>query len=311
MNLLRGPLLAASDSPWLYRQATRRRFVRRAVSRFMPGETLDEGLGAATRLRDQGLSSILTYLGENVGDRTEAEAVVQHYLQVLDRIRGEAGLDAEVSIKLTQLGLDLAPELACENAARIVARARELGRRVWIDMESTRYTDVTLEVFDHLRSADPRLGVALQAYLHRTPKDVERLLPLGAAIRLVKGAYREPPDLAMASKRDVDESYYTLATRLLDAEARRAGVWVAVATHDLRLIGRIQAHLASQGVSKDQFEFAMLYGIQRSKQIRLVKEGYRTRVLISYGSHWFPWYMRRLAERPANLLFVLRNALAG
>jgi len=311
MNLLRGPLLAAAESPWLHRQATRRRFVRRAVSRFMPGETLDEGLDAAIRLRDQGLSSILTYLGENVGDRAEAEAVVQHYLQALDRIRRVPGLDAEVSIKLTQLGLDVAPEVACENAARIVTRARELGCRVWIDMESTRYTDVTIESFVHLRALDPRLGIALQAYLHRTRADVERLLPLGAAIRLVKGAYREPPELAMPRKRDVDQSFFALVGRLLDAQARAAGVWITVATHDLALIARVQALVASQGVPKDRFEFAMLYGIQRGEQVRLARQGYRTRVLISYGSHWFPWYMRRLAERPANLLFVLRNALPG
>ena len=236
--------------------------------------------------------------------------MVRHYLDALDRIQA-TDLDAEVSIKLTQLGLELAPGIACENAGRIVTRARELGRRVWIDMESSRYTEVTLDLFGRLRAADPRLGVCVQAYLHRTRADVERLASLGAAVRLVKGAYREPPEVAIARKRDVDESFFTLATLFLGAAARRAGVWLAVATHDRQLIGRIQSHVAAEQIPRDAFEFAMLYGIQRGEQLRLVQSGYRTRVLISYGNHWFPWYMRRLAERPANLLFVLKNAFGG
>jgi proline dehydrogenase len=309
MKLLRSILLAGSQSAWLRRQATRRRFVRRAVSRFMPGETLDEALAAARSLRERGMGAILTHLGENVTERAEADAVVAHYLELLARVR-EAGLDAEASVKLTQLGLDLGAELALENTRRIADRARELGNRISIDMEGTPYTDATVGIFRQLRATHENVGLCLQSYLRRTSADLESLLPLGPAIRMVKGAYQEPPHLAFQHKREVDESFFQLCARLLGEDARRRGARLTVGTHDVDLIRRIAAHAEVLGVPKSGYEFALLYGIKREEQARLAREGYGLRVLVSYGSYWFPWYMRRLAERPANVLFVLRNLFA-
>jgi len=304
--MLRTLLLAGSQSAWLRNQATRRAFVRRAVSRFMPGETVEEALAAAAALGAQGLGTILTHLGENVTARAETDAVVAHYLDLLGRIRA-AGLDAEVSVKLTQLGLDFDAPLASAHTARIAAQAAALGVRVWIDMESSPYVDRTLDAYRALRPAHPNLGIALQTYLRRTAADLETLMPLAPIVRLVKGAYREPAAIAFPDKRDVDATFETLAHRLLADEARRAGAWVTLGTHDLALTAHLAAYADSAGIARDAYEFAMLYGIQREEQLRLARAGYRSRVLISYGSHWFPWYMRRLAERPANLMFVLKN----
>jgi proline dehydrogenase len=310
MSLMRSVLLAASQNPWLRDRATRSPLVRRAVTRFMPGESLEAAIAATRYLGGRGLGTILTHLGENLTQRSEAQAVTAHYLEVLDRVH-ESQLDAEVSVKLTQLGLDLDPALACEGVRTIARRAQELGNRVWIDMEDSHYTDRTLELFRAVRSSHSNVGVCLQTYLRRTPADLESLLPLGPAIRLVKGAYREPAPIAFPRKRDVDENFFTLSARLLGPEARNAGAKLTVGTHDLALIDRVRAHAAALRVPRDGFEVAMLYGIQREAQLRIAREGARTRVLISYGSSWFPWYMRRLAERPANLLFVARNVFGG
>jgi proline dehydrogenase len=310
MNPMRGLFLAGSQSAWLRRQATRRRFVRRAVSRFMPGETLDDAIRASSGLRQSGMGVILTHLGENVTTRDEAEAVARHYGEMLDRLRGTE-LDAEVSVKLTQLGLDLGSEVASPHVAALAARAAEQGRRLWIDMEGSAYTDVTLEIFRQLRPRLPNLGVCLQSYLRRTAADLETLIPLGPAVRMVKGAYSEPASIAFQGKREVDENFFALSARLLGADARQAGAWLAVGTHDPRLIARVEAAAAAGGCPRDGLEFAMLYGIGLAEQERLAHAGYRVRVLISYGTYWFPWYMRRLAERPANVLFVVRNMLVA
>jgi proline dehydrogenase len=308
MNPLRSVLLAGSQSAWLRGQATKYRFVRRAVSRFMPGESLDDALRAAGELRGQGLSTILTSLGENVTNPAEAEAVVRHYLEAIDRVAA-AGLDAQISVKLTQLGLDLGTDLAYGSLRQITQQAAARGNRLWIDMEGSAYTDVTLEIFRRLRGELNNTGVCLQAYLYRTASDLEKLLPLGPAIRLVKGAYKEPPEIVFPRKRDVDENFFRLAQDLLGVAARQAGTFAAFGTHDPALIARLQEFGASKGLGKQAFEFELLYGIQTDQQLNLARAGYPTRVLISYGSYWFPWYMRRLAERPANLLFVLRNLL--
>jgi proline dehydrogenase len=303
--------LAASESAFLRRQAQRQPFVRRAVSRFMPGEHLDDALAASQQLAADRLSVILTHLGENVKDVAEANVVVEHYLEVIRRLRG-AGLDAEVSVKLTQLGLDLGTTVATGNLARIAQCMKTLpASRLWIDMESSPYVDRTFDVFRAVRADYPRLGVCVQAYLHRTAGDVEALAAAGAAVRVVKGAYKEPASVAMPKKADVDESFYRLSVRLLAEDARRAGAWLAAGTHDTALISRIAAHADGSGVARDRYEFALLYGIQRAEQQRLAAAGYRCRVLVSYGTYWFPWYMRRLAERPANVLFVLRGILGG
>ena len=288
--------------------ATRYPFVRRAVSRFMPGETLDEALAAAKELQTRGLASVITWLGENVTDEGKAAAVAAHYVGALDRVR-DGDLDAEISVKLTHLGLDLGEDIARKNVAMIARAAQQAGRRVWIDMEGSAYTDATLSLYRKLVPSHPGLGVCLQAYLHRTPADLESLLPLKPAIRLVKGAYREPASLAYPRKADVDAAWMQLALRLLSGEARAAGVWTVFGTHDGRLIAKVEEHARAAGVARDAFEFDLLYGIRRDEQERLARAGMRVRVLISYGSYWYPWYMRRLAERPANLWFVARSML--
>ena len=310
LSVIRDLLLASAEIPWLREQATRRTFVRRAVSRFMPGETLDDALRAATELQKRGLSTIVTELGENVTTAEEAENEAHRYLDVLSRVR-DAKLDCEVSVKLTHLGLDQGVDATVGNLERILAAAGPLGIRVWIDMEGTAYTDRTLDVFRRARERHRGVGVALQSYLRRTRADLESLLPLGPAIRMVKGAYREPPELAFPDKADVDENFFALSALLMSPEARKAGSWLAAGTHDRALIARIQTYAANRSVPRDSFEFAMLFGIQRAEQVRLVQSGFRTRVLISYGSQWFPWYMRRLAERPANMLFVARSLFGG
>lgn len=305
MNPMRSLLLAGASSPWLKQQARKYRFVRSALSRFMPGEELDDALAAARALAARGFRTILTHLGENLTRKEEAVAVTDHYLEVLRRVRGD-GLPAVVSVKLTQLGLDLDAEFCFENLVRII-EASGPERIVWIDMESSGYVDRTLDLYERARRRYPNVGVCLQAYLYRTAQDLTRLLPLGPAIRLVKGAYREPAKVAYPAKRDVDANFYRLAVQLLSDEARRQGTRTVIATHDRRLIARIQAHVLQRCLGRDSLEFHMLYGIQRAEQLRLLDDHWICGVLISYGHDWFPWFMRRLAERPANLFFVLRN----
>ncbi len=303
---MRQLLLAGSTNPWLREKATKTAFVRRSVSRFMPGEQVEDALRAAAELKPQGITTILTKLGENLTGVDEAEQVTLHYLDLLDRIAA-SGLDAHISIKPTQLGLDLDRALCERNLDRLIERAEARNHFVWIDMESSPYVDPTLELYRRARSRTARVGIALQAYLYRTEKDVESLIPLGAAVRIVKGAYLEPPDVAFPKKSDVDANYFQLCTRLLTADARKPGSLLHIATHDIPLADRLAAHIAQQAVPASAYEFAMLYGIQRGQQARLAREGRRLRVLISYGEYWFPWYMRRLAERPANMWFVVRT----
>jgi proline dehydrogenase len=303
LSLFRGVLLAGSESRWLRERATQWRFVRGAVSRFMPGETLDAALDATKPL---GVGTVLTRLGENVTNAAEAGAVARHYTEVLERVRRES-LDVEISVKLTQLGLDISREECERHLLALAERARSLSNWVWVDMESTAYTDVTLDIFRRARAQYENVGLCVQAYLYRTAEDVRSLVALGSGIRLVKGAYREPPDKAFPKKSDVDENFFKLAQQLLSPEARAKRVRAIFGTHDPVLIRRIEELGRSEGLAPGQVEFQMLYGIRRQEQVRIQKAGYRFRVLISYGEAWFPWYMRRLAERPANVLFVARN----
>ncbi|HWY27133.1 MAG TPA: proline dehydrogenase family protein [Candidatus Angelobacter sp.] len=305
MTMLRRSLLKASQSPWLRERAPRYGFMRRTVTRFMPGEDAADALAASRRLAENGIATVLTHLGENVADRAEAEAVTLHYLDLIERIRS-AALPAEVSVKLTQLGLDLDREFCYANLAKLIENT-PAEKTLWIDMEQSPYVDATLELYRRARKSHRNVGVCLQAYLYRTEKDLDALIPLGASLRLVKGAYNEPAEIAFPKKNDVDENYFHLTQRLLSPEARRAGVRAAIATHDRILIRRLTTWAAAQGITNAQLEFQMLYGIQRAEQLRLAQEGYRSAVLISYGSFWFPWFMRRLAERPANILFLARN----
>ncbi len=306
MALIRRALLAGSTNPWLRDRATKTAFVRRSVSRFMPGESIDEAIAAASELQTHGITTILTRLGENLDTAAAFDAVTAHYLDVLDRVAA-AGLDAQISIKPTQLGLDLDPGLCERNLIRLLDRAVAVGNFVWIDMEGSPYVDRTIALYRRMRERTPRVGVALQAYLYRTAADVESLVPLGAAIRIVKGAYLEPADVAYPRKADVDASFFRLCTRLLADDAGRDGALLHIATHDTALADRLAEWMSVHGVRQSRYEFAMLYGIQRGQQQRLAAAGTRLRVLISYGEHWFPWYMRRLAERPANIWFVVRT----
>jgi proline dehydrogenase len=309
MALVRSALLAASQSPWLRTRAPRLPFVRRTVSRFMPGETAADALSAAQQLQAQGIATVFTELGENITDTSESARVTEHYIRLLDQIRA-CGLPSEVSVKLTQLGVDISSAQCYSNLKRIIQHAGERST-VWIDMEASPYVDITLELYRRARTAFPNVGVCLQAYLHRTAQDIAALMPLSPAIRLVKGAYKESPSVAYARKEDVDKSYFALARRLLGEPARRAGVRTAIATHDCNLIRRITSFADAAGLARDQYEFQMLYGIQRAELNRLVQEGYRARILIAYGTYWFPWFVRRLAERPANVWFVVRNLFAA
>jgi proline dehydrogenase len=306
MSLMRQALLAASTNAWLRDHVTKYGFVRRSVTRFMPGERIDDALEAAKQLQGLGITTILTHLGENLTKAEEAEEVTQHYLDVLDRVNA-AGLDAHVSIKPTQLGLDLDRALCERNLDRLVERTEQRRNFLWIDMESSPYVDPTLALYKRTRAKTSKIGIALQAYLYRTAKDVEDLIPLGPAIRVVKGAYLEPPDVAYPKKSDVDQAFYQLCTRLMAEDARKAGTLLHIATHDIPLADRLLAHVKAHAIPQSAYEFAMLYGIQRQQQLRLAREGQRLRVLISYGQYWFPWYMRRLAERPANVWFVVRT----
>jgi proline dehydrogenase len=309
MSLMRRAILRASESLWLRERAPRYAFFRRTTKRFMPGETAEDALAAARELANNHIGSVLTHLGENIADRAEAENVVRQYLDVLDKIR-TGNLSVEISVKLTQLGLDLDREYCFVNLQKLIERCPP-EKTLWIDMEQSPYVDATLDLYLRARKTYKNVGVCVQAYLYRTEKDLGSLLPLGAAIRLVKGAYSEPSEIAFPKKKDVDEGFYRLAIMLLNSDAHRAGVRAAIATHDGKLIQRITGWARSQGIAKNQLEFQMLYGIQRAEQSRLAQEGYRVAVLISYGTFWFPWFMRRLAERPANILFLARNFFLG
>jgi proline dehydrogenase len=309
MALMRSMLLAASQNVWLREHAVNYPFVRRSVSRFMPGETLEAALAAAKSLRQKNIGCVFTHLGENVADRSEARQVTEHYLQVLDRIR-ELGLGAEVSVKLTQLGLDLSPELCAENLEQIIRRENK-DSIVWVDMEASNYVDATLGIYKRALKNHPNAGICLQSYLYRTKKDLADLLPMRPSIRLVKGAYKEPEEIAFPKKVGVDENYFALAQEMLRAKAAGQCLRAAFGTHDISLIGRLTRMIQTEGYSNGNLEVQMLYGIQRAEQERLAREGYRSAVLVAYGTYWYPWFVRRLAERPANLWFMIRNVFAS
>ncbi len=309
MALMRSMLLAASQNTWLRDHAVKFPFVRRSVSRFMPGETLDAALASAQLLLQKQIGTIFTHLGENVSDRVEAQSVSGHYIEVLDRIQ-RANLPTEVSVKLTQLGLDLSLDFCFENLRRIIQHENP-GKTVWVDMEAGNYVDATLDIYKRALKTYPNVGICLQAYLYRTKKDLSDLLPLRPSIRLVKGAYKEPPSIAFPKKSDVDENYFALAQQMLQAQSSGACRRAAFGTHDIPLIDRICDFVTQQGIAKAQLEIEMLYGIQRAAQERLAQQGYRSVVLVAYGTYWYPWFVRRLAERPANVWFLVRNVFAS
>ncbi|MBT8461265.1 MAG: proline dehydrogenase family protein [Gemmatimonadetes bacterium] len=309
MGLARAMLLKGSESRWLADQLSRRRFVRRATSRFLPGESMDDALRAAASLAERGITAILTLLGENV-DNPEAAATVADELTALLERAATTGLDLDISVKPTHLGLDLGFDIAAGNLQALASAAARRGQKVAVDMESTPYCDPTLDLYRVLRAEHDNVGICLQSYLFRADADLEALLPMTPMIRLVKGAYKEPASLAYPKKGDVDASYLRLSDILLEA-ARDGTAQASFGTHDAHMIAEINRRAADMKCPREAYEFQMLYGIERDLQTRLAATGYRMRVLISYGAHWFPWYMRRLAERPANVGFVLRSLLRG
>ena len=309
MALMRQMLLWASRQQWIGNQFRRRKFAQVAVRRFMPGEDAESALRAAQEINPRGMSTVLTQLGENITELSEAKAVHDHYQGVLERI-GQLRVNCEISIKPTQLGLDVSPG-ECKNLVLdLVRQAGEKKNFVWIDMEDSSYVDRTLDLYRAVRAKYPNVGLCLQSYLRRTPADLDALVAAKPSIRLVKGAYKESPTVAFPAKSDVDEAYYKLSQTLLDKVAGRDGSRIGFGTHDAGLIGRIQQYAQSKGVARDAYEIQMLYGIGRDNQERFAREGSRVRILISYGAHWFPWYMRRLAERPANVWFVVKSMVS-
>ena len=300
-------LLWCARNQWMRRNVPRLPGIRRAVRRFMPGETMAEALVAADELQANGVPAIYTRLGENLTELAQADAVAAHYHTLIDAIAAR-GTDGQVSPKLTQLGLDLDPDATFRHCVELATHAAGAGSRFWIDMEDSSYVDRTLDLYERLLALQPGVGVCLQAYLHRTPADVERLRPLGASVRLVKGAYDEPADRAVRAKSEVSAAYRDLALAMLpDAAAGR--LTLGLGTHDVELVEDIARAGAADGLPRDAFEVQMLYGIRVDQQHRLRAEGYRVRVLIAYGEYWYPWYVRRLAERPANLWFALRQLI--
>jgi proline dehydrogenase len=274
---------------------------RRVARRFVAGETLDDAIEAGREVNRAGRSASLDLLGENVLDEAGARHAAEGYLAMFDRIAREK-LDANVSLKLTQLGMDLGEPLCQELLEGIVAHAAELGNFVRIDMEGSAYTQRTVEITNRVRAKYSNVGTVMQSYLYRAEQDVKDLLSAGCRIRLCKGAYKEPPDIAFPKKADVDANYVKLMKLLLPS-----GIYHGIATHDPALIQATKEFVRERNIGREQFEFQMLYGIRTDLQEQLVREGYRLRVYIPFGTDWFPYFMRRLAERPANLVFFLRN----
>ena len=299
--MIRATLMALSQNGMAKRFVLSNRLARRTARRFVAGEDLDDAIGAARASNEAGLKATLDFLGENVASREDAERAREMYLGVFERIAREK-LDANVSLKLTQLGLDFGAEFCLEQMLPIVKHAESLGNFVRIDMEGSAYTQRTVEIALRLRRESAAVGTVVQAYLHRTEEDVRVLVGAGCRIRLCKGAYLEPPEVAFPEKKDVDANYVKLMGMLLPS-----GVYHGIATHDPAMIAATKQFAEERKIAKDQFEFQMLYGIRPDLQKELIREGYRMRVYIPYGRDWFPYFMRRLAERPANLVFIARN----
>jgi proline dehydrogenase len=308
MTFGRSILLAAARSQRLNDFALHSGFVKRATRKFMPGENPDDALRAGAGIAATGRGILYTQLGEAIMNSRAAVTVRDHYLWFFDQIAAHQ-LPAQVSVKPTQLGLDLSNTECERHLLMLAAKAEETGSALWLDMEDSSYVDRTLELYVNLLTQHRSTGVAIQAYLFRTPKDLARLFPLRPTIRLVKGAYQEPHDIAYARKSDTDRAYFDLASQMLDA-ARNGNCTPIFGTHDLQLIARITNRAAQIGLSKDKYQIPMLYGIRDAAQQQLVSEGHVVKTLISYGSAWYRWYMRRLAERPANVLFVLKSLIA-
>jgi proline dehydrogenase len=306
-------MLSRSALIWLSRQeglkdfATRFKFFKKLTTRFVAGDTIDEAITFIREINAEGCSATFDHLNESVGSADEADNEVVEYLNILAKI-DETQINSNVSIKLTQFGLGLDPELAYQNARKVVEEAHRRGNFVRVDMEDSQVTQVTIDIFKRLRSEYGlnEVGIVLQSYLRRTYSDAEELVKLPARIRICKGAYNEPPEVAFPDKKDVDENYVRVMQLLL-----ASGTYHGIATHDPKMIDATTNFASKQGIGKDKFEFQMLYGIRRDLQRQLARDGYNVRIYVPYGKHWYPYFMRRLAERPANVWFVLKNMFKG
>lgn len=302
---MRNLLLFLSKQGWMKRAITAFPVSRNVAGRFVAGETIEDVVRASRELNQRSMTITADHLGEHVKDPQEVAEAHAQYFRLLDRIVGEK-IDGNVSIKLTEMGLDIDPELCRENMRALIEHAAKTSTLVRIDMESSLYTDRTLDIFMELRKQYENVGIVLQAYLYRTEADLERVLSVGARVRLCKGAYSEPPTVAMAEKEAVDRSFVKLTERLLDS-----GLYHGIATHDPAMIDATIAACRKKGLAQDTFEFQMLYGVRRDLQEKLVKDGWKMRIYVPYGENWYPYLMRRMAERPANLMFVVKSLFKG
>ncbi|HEY6189810.1 MAG TPA: proline dehydrogenase family protein [Pyrinomonadaceae bacterium] len=303
----RNALLYLSRREGLKDFATRFPPFKKLTTRFVAGEDIEEAVAAIREINAKGCTASFDHLNESVANASETEAEVREYLNILARI-DETGIRSNVSIKLTQFGLEIDPEMTYRNARAVVAEAARRGNFVRVDMEGSNVTQLTIDIFKRLRAEFGLndVGIVLQSYLRRTYDDAVELLKIPARIRICKGAYNEGPDVAFPDKRDVDDNYVRVMKLLL-----KSGTYHGIATHDPNMINETIRFMRSEGISKDAFEFQMLYGVRRDLQERLARDGYNMRVYVPYGKHWYPYFMRRLAERPANIWFVMKNMFKG
>ena len=305
MSIGRNLLLWGSKNEWLKTRVPKMKFVQKAVKRFMPGTTAQDAIIATRELLKNGIPTTFTHLGENISSIKEAEINTNHYLKLLDNI-AEENLDIEVSLKLTHIGFDLSFEKTIELFSSICEKASSKKNNVFIDIEDSSYVDKTIQFYKKIKVKYDNVGLCLQAYLVRTFDDIKEMMPINPWIRLVKGAYKEPSSVAFPKMMQVNQNFMTLSKYLLN-QTKEKGIRVAYGTHDLTIQEQIKNEASNIGLMREQVEFQMLYGIKSSEQNGLAADGYKIRTLISYGEHWYPWYMRRLAERPANVAFVLKN----
>ena len=308
--MLRAALLYLAAKRQLGQRLDRLPLTRRLVRRFVAGTTADDAFALIGRIQNAGLLSAITYLGENVLTGAEARRAADVYLGLVDEIKRQ-NLRCVPSLKLTHLGLDLSEALCRENLERVLERSQTSGMLCWIDMESSAYTAPTLALYESVRPRYPNAACVIQSYLRRSEGDIRRLARMGATIRLCKGAYREPAHLAFPTKREVDENYARLLDLLLSPDALASGTYPAFATHDERLIWRAARRAGDLGIPPEKFEIQMLFGIRQDLHVRIRDQGLQLRILVSFGEEWYGYFMRRLAERPANLLFLLKNLFRG
>ena len=306
MPILRDAFLALSTNGLVRSLVVNFPLSRRVTRRFVAGETLEEAIQVVKKLHEQNIDVTFDQLGESVTNESESRAARDGYLRALDAVAA-TGLPTHVSLKLTQMGLDLSPDVCLENVRQIIAKAKQVGTMVTIDMEDSKYTQATLNIFKTLREESDNVGIVIQSYLYRSEQDVKALIAMGATVRLCKGAYKEPAQVAFPQKKDVDANYLKLAQKFLQPNGRDNGAYLQIATHDARIIDWAKQYTTTNKTDRTRFEFQMLYGIRSDLQRQLAADGYTMRVYVPYGTHWYPYFMRRLAERPANVIFLVSN----